>query len=99
MDTDVLDPAWAPGMGTPEPGGMTIRELFPILRALGVQNQVVGIDLVELNPLVDPTYRSKLVGVRILREILTGIAMRKKGIKDPMYLDKNWVDHGVPLKK
>ncbi len=99
VDTDVLDPAWAPGMGTPEPGGMSIRELFPILRALGVQNQVVGIDLVELNPLVDPTYRSKLVGVRILREILTGIAMRKKGIKDPMYLDKNWVDHGVPLKK
>ncbi|MHC4930832.1 MAG: agmatinase family protein, partial [Planctomycetota bacterium] len=36
VDTDCLDPAFAPGMGTPEPGGMTIRELFPILRALGV---------------------------------------------------------------
>jgi len=69
----------------------------PILRALGVQNEVVGIDLVEVNPLTDPTYHSKLVAVRILRELLTGIAMRKKGIKDPMYLDKEWVDRGVPF--
>jgi agmatinase len=76
---------------------MTIRELFPILRALGVQNKVVGVDLVEINPLVDPTYRSKLVGVRILREILTGIAMREQGITDPYYLDPLWEDNGVPL--
>jgi agmatinase len=95
VDTDVLDPAFAPGMGTPEPGGMTIRELFPMLRALGVQNDVVGIDMVELNPLVDPTYRSKLVAVRILREMLTGIAMRRRGITDPEYFDPAWVDHGV----
>ena len=99
VDTDVLDPAWAPGMGTPEPGGMSIRELFPMLRAVGIQNKVVGIDLVEVNPLTDPTYRSKLVAVRILRELLTGIAMRKKGITDPNYLDPLWVDHGVPLSK
>ena len=97
IDTDVLDPAWAPGMGTPEPGGMSLRELFPMLRALGVQNKVVGVELVELNPLTDHTYRSPLVAVRILREVLTGIAMRKKGIKDPMYLDKLWLDHDVPL--
>lgn len=99
VDTDVLDPAWAPGMGTPEPGGMSLRELFPMLRALGVQNKVVGIDLVEVNPLVDPTYRTKLVAVRILRELLTGVAMRKKGIEDPMYLDPQWIDHGVPVSK
>lgn len=95
IDTDVLDPAWAPGMGTPEPGGMSIRELFPMLRALAVQNEVVGVELVELNPIVDPTYRSKLVAVRMLREVLTGIAMRRKGITDPHYLDPAWVDHGV----
>jgi hypothetical protein len=40
-----------------------------------------------------------LVAVRILREILTGIAMRKKGITDPYYLDEKWVDHGVPASK
>ena len=96
MDTDCLDPAWAPGMGTPEPGGLTPRELFPMLRALGVQNKVVGVELVEVNPIADPTYRSKLVAVRILREILTGIAMRRTGITDPMYLDPLWTDHDVP---
>jgi agmatinase len=84
-------------MGTPEPGGMSPRELFPILRALAVQNEVVGVELVEVNPLTDPTYRTKQVAVRILREILTGMAMRKKGITDPHYLAPEWVDHGVPL--
>ena len=98
VDTDVLDPAWAPGMGTPEPGGMSIRELFPMLRALAVQNEIVGIELVELNPIVDQTYRSKLVAVRIIRELLTGIAMRRKGITDPDYIDPMWLDHGVKTK-
>ena len=42
--------------------------------------------------------RTNQVAVRILREVLTGMAMRKKGIKDPIYLDKYWADHGVPLK-
>ncbi len=97
IDTDVLDPAFAPGMGTPEPGGMTPRELFPVLRALGVQNKIVGVELVELNPLTDPTYRSGQVAVRILREVLTGIAMRKQGITDPMYLNPLWTDHDVPI--
>ena len=96
FDTDCFDPAYAPGMGTPESGGLTPREVYPILRALGVQNKVVGVDLVELNPIADPTYRSRQVAARVLREILTGIAMRKKGITDPKYLDPLWVDHDVP---
>ena len=78
---------------------MSPRELFPILRALAVQNEVVGVELVEVNPLTDPTYRTKQVAVRILREILTGMAMRKKGITDPHYLAPEWADHGVPLTK
>lgn len=90
LDTDVLDPAYAPGMGTPEPGGMTIRELFPMLRAMGVAKEVVGMEIVEVNPLVDQTYRSKVVGVRAMREMLTGIAMRKMGITDPFYVDPLW---------
>jgi agmatinase len=89
VNTYVLDLAWAPGMGTPEPGGMTPRELFPILRALVVQNEVVGVELVEVNPLTDPTYRTKQVAVRILCEILTGMVMRKKCITDPLCLDPN----------
>jgi len=98
VDTDCLDPAFAPGMGTPEPGGMTLRELFPMLRAIGTQAKVVGVEVVEINPIADPTYRSGQVGVRILREIMTGIALGKLGITDPYYIDPLWKDHGGPLK-
>lgn len=91
VDTDCLDPAYAPGMGTPEPGGLTIRELFPMLRAVTIAHNVIGLEMVEVNPLVDPTYRSRQVAVRIVRELMTGMALRKKGITDPYYVDKDWV--------
>ena len=94
LDTDVLDLSLAPGMGTPEPGGMTVRELFPMLRAVGTATNVVGMEMVEVNPLTDPSYQSKLIAVRALREMLTGLAMRKKGITDPFYVDPEWRDHG-----
>ena len=98
IDTDCLDPAYAPGMGTPEPGGMTPRELFPMLRAIGTQAKVVGVEMVEVNPLNDPSYRTGQMGVRILREVMTGIALGKVGITDPFYIDPLWKDHGGPLE-
>ena len=91
VDTDCLDPAYAPGMGTPEPGGLTIRELFPMLRAVTIAHNVIGLELVEVNPIVDQTYRSRQVAVRIIRELMTGMALRKKGITDPYYQDPDWV--------
>jgi len=94
LDIDVLDPAYAPGTGTPEPNGLTPRELFPLLRRLGAETNLVGVELVELNPLVDPTYVTPLVANRCAREILTGIAMRKKGLTEPHYLAPETLDHG-----
>ena len=94
LDIDVLDPAYAPGTGTPEPGGLTPRELFPLLRRLGAETNVVGAEMVELNPLVDPTYVTPLVANRAVREILTGMAMRKTGLTEPHYLAPETVDHG-----
>ncbi len=94
LDIDVLDPAYAPGTGTPEPNGLTPRELFPLLRRLGAETNLVGVELVELNPLVDPTYVTPLVANRAAREILTGIAMRRRGITDPHYLHPDAIDHG-----
>jgi agmatinase len=47
VDTDVLDPAWAPGMGPPQPGGIWPRELFPIRRDQAVQNEVADVELFE----------------------------------------------------
>lgn len=96
LDIDVLDPAYAPGTGTPEPGGLTPRELFPLLRRLGAETNVVGVELVELNPLVDPTYVTPQVANRCAREILTGMAMRHRGITNPWYLAPEALDHGQP---
>ncbi|BDG61803.1 agmatinase [Caldinitratiruptor microaerophilus] len=69
LDLDVLDPAFAPGTGTPEPGGIDVRELLEALRVLG-DLRVVGFDLVEAAPDLDPTGRTAVVGALIVREAL-----------------------------
>ena len=94
FDLDAFDPAFAPGAGTPEPGGLTPREVFPILRGLAIQNEIVGMDLVEVNPLVDSGYQTTaLVAQRVMREVLAGMVLRKQGTKDPMYLDPEIINH------
>jgi agmatinase len=94
FDMDTIDPGFAPGTGTPEPGGLTPREVFPLVRRLCAETNVVGMEIVELNPLVDPTYVTPLVANRVAREMITGVAMRKKGLTDPHYLAPDTVDHG-----
>ena len=53
-------------------------------------------DLVELDPLLDNTYRSALNGNFILHACLTGVAMRKEGITDPGYLSELTTEHMQP---
>jgi len=93
FDIDTLDPAYVPGTGTPEPGGLTPREAFPILRRLCAESNVVGFELVELAPMMDPTYVSALNANRLIKECLTGIAMRKKGITETHYLSPLTKEH------
>lgn len=69
VDIDVLDPAFAPGTGTPEPGGCTVKELFTALYAFRELN-IIGMDLVEVLPAVDPTERTGLLAAKIVRECL-----------------------------
>jgi agmatinase len=79
VDVDVLDPAFAPGTGTPEPGGMTSVELLKAVRALAEQLELVGADVVEVIPTaVGSADITALVADRIVREILTGIALRRR---------------------
>ncbi len=94
FDIDTLDPAFVPGTGTPEPGGLTPREAFPLVRRLCAESNVIGFDLVELAPERDPTYVSTMNANRIVRECLTGLAMRKKGITEEHYLNPLTVDDG-----
>jgi agmatinase len=86
FDIDVLDPAYTSGTGTPVPGGLTPREVFPLVRGLCAENNIAGFDLVELNPLVDPGYTTVLNSKQIVNECLTGLAMRKKGLTGRHYL-------------
>lgn len=79
VDVDVLDPAFAPGTGTPEPGGMTSVELLKAVRALAQRLELVGADVVEVIPTaVGSADITALVADRIVREILTGIALRRR---------------------
>jgi agmatinase len=78
VDVDVLDPAFAPGTGTPEPGGMTSGELLRAVRVLAERLELVGADVVEVIPTaVGSADVTALVAERIVREILTGIALRR----------------------
>src|SRR5438105_11863402 len=86
-DIDVLDTAYAPGTGTPEPGGFTTREMFPVVRRLCAEAHVVGFEVVEVAPGLDPAYTTALNANRVVVEALTGLAMRKLGITGPHYLD------------
>lgn len=88
FDIDSLDPAFAPGTGTPEPGGLTTREAFPIVRRLCAECNVVGMELVEVAPGWDPGYTTALNGLRIIQNAITGLAMKKLGLTEPWYLDK-----------
>lgn len=69
LDLDVLDPAAMPGTGTPEPGGVTFKELLAALHSLEGLN-IVGFDINELNPLVDDSGVSTAAACKLLRELL-----------------------------
>jgi agmatinase len=79
VDIDVLDPAFAPGTGTPEPGGMTTAELLWAVREAAARLDVVGTDMVEVIPTgVGSADITALAADRIVREILGGIALRRR---------------------
>lgn len=80
VDVDVVDPGMAPGTGTPEPGGLTSRQLLDAVRRCGLELPVVGADIVELAPPFDgPGEVTALLANRIVLELLSGIARRRLG--------------------
>jgi agmatinase len=79
VDIDVLDPAFAPGTGTPEPGGLTTGELLWACRTVTAGLDVVGAELVEVIPTtVGSADGAALVAERVVREALTGLAARRR---------------------
>jgi agmatinase len=78
VDIDVLDPAFAPGTGTPEPGGMNPADLLRIVRRLALECNVVALDLVEVSPPYDVSDNTVNNGHRVVFEALAGMAARKR---------------------
>jgi agmatinase len=70
IDIDVLDPAFAPGTGTPESGGLTARELYRVLRALTGLN-LVGADVVEVSPAYDHAEITSIAAATIAFDLIT----------------------------
>ncbi|MGD1051763.1 MAG: arginase family protein [Solirubrobacteraceae bacterium] len=80
IDIDVLDPSFAPGTGTPEPGGMDVAELMWAVRTLASELELVGAELVEVIPTaIGSSDITALAADRIVRELLSGIALRREG--------------------
>jgi len=73
VDIDVLDPAFAPGTGTPEAGGMTSRELLAVLRALAGL-QIVGADIVEVAPVYDHAEITSIAASHVAYELVSAMA-------------------------
>lgn len=79
VDVDVLDPAYAPGTGTPEPGGLTTRELLGAVRRIGCEVDLAALDVVEVSPPYDPAGITALAAQRTVLEALSGMALRRSG--------------------
>jgi len=77
IDIDVLDPAHAPGTGTPEPGGLTTREMQLILHGLR-ELDIVGADVVEVAPAYDHAELTALAAANVIYEILALFALDVK---------------------
>jgi len=78
VDVDVVDPGSAPGTGTPEPGGLTSRQLLDAVRRIAMQTPLAGMDVVEVSPPYDHAEITAYLGNRVVLEALGGIAWRRK---------------------
>jgi arginase family enzyme len=79
FDIDVCDPAFAPGTGTPEPGGITGREALRAVRRLAWEVGFAGMEVVEVSPPYDHADVTAFLANRIVLEALSGLAIRRLG--------------------
>ena len=80
VDVDVVDPGMAPGTGTPEPGGLTARQLLDAVRRIAMELPLAGIDVVEVSPPYDHAEVTAYLANRVVLEALSGIAWRRRSL-------------------
>ncbi|NSL52988.1 agmatinase [Calidifontibacillus erzurumensis] len=79
IDIDVLDPAFAPGTGTVDAGGITSKELLASIHEIAKSDvKVVGADLVEVAPIYDPSEQTANTASKLLREMILGWVQKRK---------------------
>lgn len=88
VDVDVVDPGMAPGTGTPEPGGLTGRQLLDAVRRITMELPVAGMDVVEVSPPYDHAEVTAYLANRVVLEALSGVAWRRRrdagaGVRSP----------------
>lgn len=94
LDVSVLDPVELTAAGRAVPGGLTIREITPLLRRLCAETEIAGFELMDFAPMLDLSYVSAMNANYMLNACLSGMAMRKLGMTEENYLDPVTVDHG-----
>ena len=82
VDIDVCDPGHAPGTGTPEPGGLTARQLLDSVRRIAYELPLAGIDVVEVAPPYDHAEITSFLANRVVLEALSGMARRRRDAAD-----------------
>ncbi|MCT9928995.1 agmatinase [Planotetraspora sp. A-T 1434] len=82
VDVDVCDPGHAPGTGTPEPGGLTARQLLDAVRRTCYELPVVGVEIVEVAPPYDHADITAYLGNRVVLEALSAMARRRRDAAD-----------------
>ena len=82
VDIDVCDPGHAPGTGTPEPGGLTARQLLDAVRRICLELPVVGVDVVEVSPPYDHADITAALANRVVLEALSALARRRRDARD-----------------
>lgn len=81
LDIDAIDPAFAPGTGTPEPGGFTSHQMLQLIRGLRDLN-LTGFDLVEVAPSFDPSQITSILAANLAFEFLSLLALQKQSLRE-----------------
>jgi agmatinase len=88
VDIDVADPAHAPGTGTPEPGGLSSRQLLDAVRRIAYELPVLGMDVVEVAPPYDHADITAVLGNRVVLEALSAMSRRQRDLNDGTTWDR-----------
>jgi agmatinase len=97
FDVDGVSPAYAPGVTTQDPDGMTASQALQLVRAIAIGSDLVAADFIEYTPLLDDRHMTTGVLIdRLIRSLLAGIAAKRQGITDPLYVDPRRLDYRAP---